>query len=110
VLAVLMLRAAQTPGELRTRTERLHHFADAADLAATMQRLMERGLVARLDRRPGQREERYRHLLSEDVPPEPEEAIPRVDEDDPEARLRRIEQQIAELRSQVEALRAELGA
>src|SRR5688572_23219480 len=61
VLAVLMLRGPQTPGELKTRTERLHAF-DAADaLDATLRRLLERELVASLRKQPGQREERYAH-------------------------------------------------
>jgi uncharacterized protein len=113
LLAVLMLRGAQTPGELKTRTERLHSFGEMGDLMGTVDRLIERSLVARIDRRPGQREERYRHLLSGDVPPSEPETIalaPQVEEDDSEGRLRRIEQQIAELRSQVQALRDELGA
>jgi len=66
VLAVLMLRGPQTPGELKTRTERLHSFGDMGELTGTLRRLIERGLVSRLDRRPGQREERYAHLLSEE--------------------------------------------
>ena len=67
VLAVLMLRGAQTPGELKTRTERLHSFGDMDELGGTLDRLIERELVVRLDRRPGQREERYRHLLAEEI-------------------------------------------
>src|SRR5215208_1621972 len=66
VLAVLMLRGAQTPGELKTRTERLHAFAGMEELDRTIEGLIERGLVARLDRRPGQREERFMHLLVQD--------------------------------------------
>jgi uncharacterized protein YceH (UPF0502 family) len=82
VLAVLMLRGAQTPGELKTRIERLHQFGDMGELAGTLDGLIERRLVARLDRRPGQREERYTHLLGaeeESPPPEP------ADETDPAA-------------------------
>jgi uncharacterized protein len=71
LLAVLMLRGAQTPGELKTRTERLHSFGEMGDLMGTVDRLIERSLVARIDRRPGQREERYTHLLSEDGSEEP---------------------------------------
>src|SRR4051795_4774449 len=67
VLAVLMLRGAQTPGELRARTDRMHVFPDADALHDVLDRLAERDLVARLQRRPGQKEERYMHLLSEDA-------------------------------------------
>ncbi len=63
LLAVLMLRGPQTPGELKTRTERLQPFEDLAAVHGTLERLAERGYVARLERRPGQREDRYEHLL-----------------------------------------------
>jgi uncharacterized protein YceH (UPF0502 family) len=66
LLAVLMLRGAQTPGELKQRTERLHRFDGLGAVQATLERLIERGHVARLERRPGQKEERYRQLLGGD--------------------------------------------
>src|SRR5689334_16229629 len=69
VLCVLMLRGPQTPGELKQRTERLHPLADLAAVHATLTRLIERELAVRLERRPGQKEERYSHLLGEDAPP-----------------------------------------
>jgi uncharacterized protein YceH (UPF0502 family) len=65
LLCVLMLRGAQTPGELKQRTDRLHEFADLDAVHATLDRLMERGLAARLERRPGQKEERYAQLMGE---------------------------------------------
>ena len=112
VLAVLMLRGPQTPGELKTRTERLHSFGDMTELAGTLDRLIGRDLVARLDRRPGQREERYRHLLSEEVEAAgtdlslpSQESVPQDDD-----RIQRIERQLDELRSEIRALREELGA
>jgi uncharacterized protein YceH (UPF0502 family) len=71
VLCVLMLRGAQTPGELKGRTERLHPFADLAAVHDTLRNLIERDLVAELPRRPGQKEERYAHRLSDDDAPEP---------------------------------------
>jgi uncharacterized protein YceH (UPF0502 family) len=118
VLAVLMLRGPQTPGELKARTERLHSFAGMDELDAALERLAERSLVRRLERRPGQREERYLQLLGEELdeaPQAPASAAPSAPEtevrtDDAEDRFERIEQQIAELRRQVEALREELGA
>ncbi len=64
LLAVLMLRGSQTPGELRQRTERLHSFRDAESLHATLSILIDRGLAERLPRRPGQKEERYAHRLA----------------------------------------------
>ena len=67
VLAVLLLRGSQTPGELRSRTDRLHPFPDAAALHEVLDLLIDRSLVARLPRRPGQKEERYAHLLGEEA-------------------------------------------
>jgi acyl-CoA reductase-like NAD-dependent aldehyde dehydrogenase/uncharacterized protein YceH (UPF0502 family) len=67
VLGVLMLRGAQTPGELKQRTERWHSFRSLDDLEATLQRLAERGFAEHLTRRPGQKEARWRTLVV-DVP------------------------------------------
>jgi uncharacterized protein len=63
LICVLMLRDAQTPGELKQRTERMHAFADLQAVGEALARLAERELVERLERRPGQKEERYRQLL-----------------------------------------------
>jgi uncharacterized protein YceH (UPF0502 family) len=65
LMSVLMLRGPQTPGELKQRGERMHAFAALDDVNETLRRLIARGLVERLDRRPGQKEERYMHLLEE---------------------------------------------
>jgi uncharacterized protein YceH (UPF0502 family) len=121
VLAVLMLRGAQTPGELKARTERLHSFGDMGELTGTLGRLIERGLAVRLDRRPGQREERYRHLLSENgeepegvapIAAAPAAPAPAPTEPGPSGneRIERIERQLAELRAEIKALREELDA
>ena len=104
VLDVLMLRGAQTPGELKARTERLHRFADMDELGGTLEQLIERQLAERLERRPGQREERYMHLLgSEDAAAAPAE--PPASSDSFEQRFERLEHQIAELRTELQALR-----
>ena len=66
VLCVLMLRGVQTPGELKQRTERMHAFTDLGAVGDTLTRLIERGLAARLERRPGHKEERYAQLLGGD--------------------------------------------
>ncbi len=65
VMCVLMLRGPQTPGELKQRTERMHAFAALEGVHGTLGQLIERGLVARLERRPGQKEERYAQLLGD---------------------------------------------
>jgi uncharacterized protein YceH (UPF0502 family) len=116
LLAVLMLRGPQTPGELKTRTERLHPFADMGELGGTLDTLIDRRLVTRLDRRPGQREERYAHLLGEGVDeeegaaPPPSRPAPRQSPQEDGDRIARIERQLAELRAEIQALREGLGA
>ncbi|HEX9966354.1 MAG TPA: YceH family protein [Solirubrobacterales bacterium] len=118
LLAVLMLRGPQTPGELKQRTERLHGFADLAAIHAALDGLIEKGHVERLPRRPGQKEERYRQLLggadeagattegapAAETPPVPEPATPPAED-----RLDRIERELAELRGEVRELRDALG-
>ena len=71
VLCVLMLRGPQTLGELKQRAERLHPFPDLAATEAALERLIERDLVARLERRPGQKEQRYAQLLGGETHGEP---------------------------------------
>ncbi len=66
LMCVLMLRGAQTPGELKQRTERMHRFADLASVHTALEALIERALAECLERRPGQKEERYRQLLESD--------------------------------------------
>ncbi len=78
VLCVLMLRGPQTPGELKQRADRLHPFAELAAIHDTLERLIGRGLVAQLARRPGQKEERYAHRLSDDAAAAPAVAAPPV--------------------------------
>lgn len=74
VLCVLMLRGPQTPGELKQRGERMHAFAGLDEVHETLEQLIARGLVRRLERRPGQKEERYEHRLSDDLAPGQERA------------------------------------
>ena len=120
LLAVLMLRGAQTPGQLKQRSERLHDFADLAAVHEALERLVERGFVARHPRRPGQKEDRYEHLLGKRAeaggdpergpepelagggaaPPPPPAAAsppPPAEAASGEDRLARIERELAEL-------------
>jgi uncharacterized protein YceH (UPF0502 family) len=104
LLGVLMLRGAQTVGELKQRSERLHRFESIAEVAETLDALSQRELVERLERRPGQKEERWVQLLGgvtehaapEHAAPEPEAPAPQPRGDDRlaeiEARLERLEQ------------------
>jgi uncharacterized protein len=108
LLCVLMLRGPQTLGELKQRSERLHPFADLSSVEDALERLTGRELGQWLERRPGQKEARYTHLLegSADDQPEAPEAEPPDDLGDEVARLQR---ELAALREDVAALREQLG-
>ena len=100
VLAVLMLRGAQTLAELKTRTERLHRFAAVAQVEETLEALDARELVHRLDRRPGEREERWTHLLADGPTgggPVEEPHAAEGEETSLERRLVRVEARLDEL-------------
>jgi uncharacterized protein len=99
LLAVLMLRGAQTLGELKSRTERLHRFESVGEVAEALEVLAERELVERLGRRPGQKEERWVQLLGGDAEERGEAPPPPVDP--LEDRVRRLEEAVAELRARL---------
>ena len=112
IIDVLLLRGAQTPGELRTRTNRFCDFVDSDEVETVLKGLMSREegpFVARLPRAPGSRESRYVHLFSGMVEsaPEPE---PDVEANDPvqgptlSARVARLEELVAELQAQIQGL------
>ncbi len=116
LLAVLMLRGPQTPGELKQRSERLHPFTGLPEVQETLERLLERELVVRHARRPGQKEDRFEQALDGAAEDGGEEAAPVVRPPEPasstdrgEDRLDRIERQLAELRAEVSSLREALG-
>jgi len=122
LLAVLMLRGAQTPGELRARTERLHQFATLEELDALLEALSERRLIVRFDRRPGQKEARW-HLGGEfgspsgsgsQGAPRPHDADVPGGVDGPvagelEARVAALEHDLEALRGLVAQLRDQAG-
>jgi uncharacterized protein YceH (UPF0502 family) len=105
LLAVLMLRGPQTPGELKQRSERMHPFASLEQIDAALTGLAERELVVQLDRRPGQKEARYAQLLGEsgDVPTAP--LVTDVEGD----RMAALESRVRELEETLAALQARLG-
>jgi uncharacterized protein len=110
VLAVLMLRGPQTPGELKGRTERLYPLGSLEDVEGVLERLIERELAARLPRRPGQKEQRYLQLLGGDEPQAAvTDAVPAAADSDGlaelEARVERLEDEVASLRAAVDVLR-----
>ncbi len=108
LLGVLMLRGAQTLGELKQRSERLHRFESIAEVAQTLDALAQRELVERLERRPGQKEERWRQLLgadsSEETQPEPQEPEARGGDQVAaiEERLERLERAFDDLLSRLD--------
>ena len=97
LLAVLMLRGAQTPGELKQRTERLHRFESPAELESVLYGLNQRELVAKLPRRPGQKEQRYTQLLGGGEADAPQVSS-HLAGDSLEARVERLEAEVRELR------------
>jgi uncharacterized protein YceH (UPF0502 family) len=131
VLAVLMLRGVQTPGELKQRTDRMHAFASLDAVQETLERLIGRELAERLPRRPGQKEERYGHTLSDELDepapdsgaavsppartaapapppaaaPPREPAAPAPPAGVPDRRVDRLEHEVADLREELAAVR-----
>lgn len=113
VVTTLLLRGAQTPGELRTRTNRLHDFADVSEVEQTLTALGQREdgpFCVRLAREPGKRESRYMHLFSGEV-----SHVALASEDEPlsasvadssalEERVAALESEVAELKQRLEHL------
>ena len=114
IICVMLLRGPQTPGELRSRTNRLCEFADAEEVETTLRTLMSREdgpFIARLSRAPGARESRYAHLFSgmlESAPePSPEIAEP-MSTAGPSLsqRVAALEELVAQLRTELDSLKA----
>ena len=108
VMCVLMLRGAQTVGEIRTRTSRLYDFPDLARVELALQSLMTLStpLVAQLPRQPGQKEVRYAHLLSGEPQVDMQEANIAESPVQP-SRLDVLEHTVATLREEMSELRAQ---
>jgi len=112
ILCVLLLRGAQTPGELRGRTERMYRFEEIDDVLATIEKLSQREppLTAVLPRQPGTKESRYMQLFSVEAPAA--EAMPvrvaaaSVGDD----RRVQLEGDVAELKREVAEMREQLAA
>jgi len=108
VLAVLMLRGPQTPGELKTRAERLYRFDSLEAVHETLEALIGRELVERQQRQPGQKEERYAQLLGGEATPAAAgpTAGPTAAPDGLAGRVARLEEEVAELRAALDDLAA----
>ena len=115
LVCVLLLRGPQTPGELRSRTQRLCRFSDVGEVEACLEALADREdgpFVVRLAREPGKRESRYAHLFSGEVQSGAAATSAAADPDHSPslgARVHRLEQQVAELAEQLGRLRKSLG-
>ncbi|HCC5795255.1 YceH family protein [Citrobacter freundii] len=113
VITTLLLRGAQTPGELRSRASRMYEFSDMAEVESTLENLATREdgpYVIRLAREPGKRESRYMHLFCGEV----DEAIAAADQlpatsGDLQARVEMLETEVAELKQRLDSLLAHLG-
>lgn len=113
-IATLLLRGAQTPGELRTRGSRMHEFSDMQEVEQTLEGLASREdgpYVVRLAREPGKRESRFMHLFSGDV-----DATAAARDDEVSvlqvslaARVDALEEEVAGLKQRLDALLAHLG-
>jgi hypothetical protein len=114
ILCLLLLRGPQTPGELRSRSERMHTFDDLAAVQSSLQHLMNREppLVKALPRQPGTKETRYAHLLSGDVTQadaesKAQEAVAEHSFDGD--RVRKLEEEIAALKNEVGDLKQQFA-
>lgn len=113
LVTTLLLRGAQTPGELRSRASRMYEFSDMAEVEATLEQLANRDdgpYVVRLAREPGKRESRYMHLFCGVVD---EQAIaadaPQAASGDLQARVEVLENEVAALKQRLESLLEHLG-
>ncbi|MDU2940292.1 MAG: YceH family protein [Enterobacteriaceae bacterium] len=113
LIATLLLRGAQTPGELRSRAQRMHEFSDMNEVEHALEKLASREdgpFVVRLAREPGRRESRFMHLFSGeiDIATAAPDAAPAAS-DDLHARVDALEGEVAELKQRLESLLAHLG-
>ncbi len=112
ILCVLLLRGAQTPGELRGRTERMYRFEELEDVVATLDKLGQRdpALAAVLPRQPGTKESRYVHLLSGKPEAGAVPVAPSAEVSEDSDRVAQLENEVAELRREVAEVRELVAA
>ena len=113
-LCVLLLRGPQTPGELRSRAERMHPFDDLGAVQSSLQHLMKRepALVKVLPRQPGTKEARYAHLFSGDVvaqEPKPETHAETAAGPVDGERITRLEEEVGVLQKDIADLRQQFA-
>ena len=114
IVCVLLLRGPQTPGELRTRTERLCRFQDIHEVESTLDQLMQREdgpFLTKLTREPGKREARFAHRFGGDAELHDVAELADSTHSSPESdqvRMERLEETVKQLRDQVNSLKARL--
>lgn len=108
VICCLLLRGPQTPGELRTRTNRLCTFADVRETERVLDALVDKGWVQKLAREAGKRESRYIQLFSNPKEHLADTAIASVSNRNEDSRLSTLEQEVQILRAEVEVLRKKI--
>jgi hypothetical protein len=112
ILCELLVRGPQTPGELRSRAERMYKFESLDDVNASLQHLIERdpALAVILPRQPGTKEARYAHtLLPIDIQPTHEAPPHRQPSESTEARIVKLESEVQDLRREIEEMKAKLA-
>jgi uncharacterized protein len=117
IVCVLLLRGAQTPGELRGRTDRMYRFEALDDVVSTLDRLGQREppLVRALARQPGTKEVRYMHLFSGEPPEHLMQApvarpSPAIADDSNSERIAALEQEVSRLRTELTEVQQQLAA
>jgi uncharacterized protein YceH (UPF0502 family) len=110
LIGLLLLRGPQTPGELNTNSGRLYEFESIEEVQSTLQDLSKRGFVKALERRPGQKEVRYVHLLGDSVedPAVYQSGINPASTDQLSARVEILEKELSELKEAFNKLLSEL--
>jgi uncharacterized protein YceH (UPF0502 family) len=119
IVCVLLLRGPQTPGELRSRTDRMYHFEALDDIVSTLDRLAHRDppLAAILPRQPGTKESRYMHLFSGEPPTTSDaenvlvaRAPSTAGTSSTADRLATLEEEVARLRQELSEIQQQLAA
>ncbi|HTW58055.1 MAG TPA: YceH family protein [Terriglobales bacterium] len=118
IVCVLLLRGAQTPGELRGRTERMYHFEGLDEVVATLDRLAQREppLARVLPRQPGTKESRYMHLFSGEPAVEITSSSTLASSTSSQTssstgdRVSRLEEEVARLREELAEVQRQLAA
>jgi uncharacterized protein YceH (UPF0502 family) len=110
LIGLLLLRGPQTPGELNTNSGRLYEFESIEEVQSTLQELSHRGFVKALERRPGQKEVRYVHLLGDSIEDTTEypSGISPANTEQLNARVENLEKELAELKEAFNKLMSDL--